>query len=46
MSTATPTTHLAARRAISPNLYEAFNVFPALKDGDFHCWRATFRPDT
>lgn len=23
-----------------------FNVFPAPKDGDFHCRRATFRPDT
>lgn len=21
-----------------------FNVFPAVKDGDFHHWRATFRP--
>jgi len=23
-----------------------FNVFPALKGGDFHCWRRTFSPDT
>src|SRR5215469_10040778 len=42
-SFATETTHPRIRNASWAG-YGPFNVFPALKDGDFHRWRATVPP--